>query len=385
LRQLLAILILVACVFLLAQRSSVFQRKEMVNLDDYVEYWAAGRLNLTGGNPYSPAQLLPLQLNAGRTFEVPVMMWNPPFTLALVMPFGAVDYPLSRFLWFLSQTTLVLFCASFIWRFYRGPPRFQWVAWLIAFSFLPTLFTLKTGQIPGLILLGTVLFLEFTKRRVWWLASLAFLLMAIKPHTIYLVPLAFLFWAVSQRRWTLLAGSGVVMALATGIALLFNPLVLKQYIYAIRHYPPSYWATPTLGGMLRYFIGIDHVWLQFLPTALGVVWFCFYWSKKRLDWNWPEQMPLLVAVSVLTASYGWTCDYVVLLLVILSIAAELIRRGWDPITRLAVGLYLVIDAVTIALNLTGGIRNDFWFMWLAPALAGWYFLMVRLGVVRLSS
>ena len=27
--------------------------------DDYVEYWAAGRLNLHGQNPYSPELLLP--------------------------------------------------------------------------------------------------------------------------------------------------------------------------------------------------------------------------------------------------------------------------------------------------------------------------------------
>ena len=34
--------------------------------DDYVEYWAAGRLYITGGNPYNPDELLPLQNQAGR-------------------------------------------------------------------------------------------------------------------------------------------------------------------------------------------------------------------------------------------------------------------------------------------------------------------------------
>ena len=69
---------------------------------------------------------------------------------------------------------------------------------------------------------------------------------------------------------------------------------------------PPRWATPTIGGTLRYFLGADKVWLQFVPTVLGVTWFCFYWLKERLTWNWPEQMPILVAVSVLTTSYGWT-------------------------------------------------------------------------------
>ena len=35
--------------------------------NDYLAYWAAGRLNLTGGNPYAADQLLALQRGEGRT------------------------------------------------------------------------------------------------------------------------------------------------------------------------------------------------------------------------------------------------------------------------------------------------------------------------------
>ena len=59
--------------------------------DDYVEYWAAGRLNLQGENPYSPELLLPLERGAGRDTDEAIMMWNPPWTLALAMPFGLMD------------------------------------------------------------------------------------------------------------------------------------------------------------------------------------------------------------------------------------------------------------------------------------------------------
>ena len=37
--------------------------------DDFVEYWAAGRLNVRGENPYDGALLLPLEREAGRVFH----------------------------------------------------------------------------------------------------------------------------------------------------------------------------------------------------------------------------------------------------------------------------------------------------------------------------
>ena len=165
-----------------------------------MEYWAAGRLNLRGDNPYSPEQLGALELQTGRTFQVPVRMWNLPSILPLIMPFGALDFPFSRVLWFLSQVALICFSASYVWRLYGGSPHLSWVPWLIALSFIPTLFMLKVGQIGTFMLFGIVLFLMFTQRRSWWLAALAMLFMANKPHVLYLVPLAFLLWTLSRRQ-----------------------------------------------------------------------------------------------------------------------------------------------------------------------------------------
>jgi Glycosyltransferase family 87 len=386
LRQLLAILLLGVSLFWLYRVSPQLVSKKMVNYDDFVVYWSAGRLNLRGIAPYDLKQLLPLQLQVGRRYHVPMMMWNPPWTLSLIMPYAAVDYPFGRILWFLSQTALICFCASFIWRFYKGPQTLIWVSWLVAFSFLPTLTLLRAGQIGAVMLFGAVLLLMLSQRPTWWLAGLFMLFISVKPHILYLVVLAFLFWAIQHRRWDLLLGSGTGILLATGIALLFNPMVLKQYLYAITHQPPPLkeWATPTIGGTLRYFWRLDLVWLQYVPTVLGMVWFCFYWIKKRLTWNWPEQLPLLVAISVVTSSYCWVFDYVVLILVILPVAAALLLRGLDRTTLLALGLYVVIAGLALVPVLGKGIRYDFWFMWLAPALAGWYLLMIKLGVVRLS-
>ena len=380
LRQILAVCLLGAMLALLFRLAPLLVNKEAISTDDFVEYWAAGRLNLRGDNPYSPQQLGALELQTGRTFQVPVRMWNLPSILPLIMPFGALDFPFSRVLWFLSQVGLICFSASYVWRLYGGSPDLSWVPWLIALSFLPTLFMLKVGQIGTFMLFGIVLFLMFTQRRSWWLAALAMLFMANKPHVLYLVPLAFLLWTISRRRWGLLAGSATGLVLAMVIALLFNPQVLSQYLEFVGHNPPD-GITPTIGGVLRYYSGPEKMWLQVLPAALGVIWFGFYWLKHRQSWDWLEQMPLLLTVSVLTASYGWTYDYVVLIPVIVAVAVKLVQRGPDATTVLAIILYAAIDGAVLVANLQGIIREDFWFMWLAPAFAGWYFWLVHRGVM----
>src|SRR3954462_14555446 len=45
---------------------------------DFLEYWAAGRVNLRAGDPYHPAELLAEQQRADPAREHAVMMWNPP-------------------------------------------------------------------------------------------------------------------------------------------------------------------------------------------------------------------------------------------------------------------------------------------------------------------
>lgn len=70
----------------------------IVPMDDYVAYWAAGRLNAAGGNPYVPDSLLApgeeIREYAGKVTP----FWYPPWSLPLLMPFGMIDYPASRVL-----------------------------------------------------------------------------------------------------------------------------------------------------------------------------------------------------------------------------------------------------------------------------------------------
>src|SRR5215213_4247809 len=83
--------------------------------DDFIEYWAAARLTLDGKNPYDGEQLLPLQQAAGRDTDEAVMMWNPPWTLAVVLPLGAIEPRPAQLLWLAINLAAILICGDRLW------------------------------------------------------------------------------------------------------------------------------------------------------------------------------------------------------------------------------------------------------------------------------
>lgn len=367
---------LIASSWLLFQRSiSVLTSPEVLKTDDYVEYWSAGRLNLLGGNPYDPAQLTPLQLATGRAEGVPVMMWNPPWTLAIAMPLSWLDYPVSRFLWLLLNLGIIFFVADWGWRVYGGAPGNRWVAWLVAFTFGPCLHVLKAGQIAPLLLLGVVGFLYFARQERWGVAGAMAALITIKPHLLYLFGLALLFWALEHRRWRLLLGFAAAIILAMGSAWAINPALVSQYLYALAHYPPAEWATSTFGAVLRIRFGIENFWLQFLPSVLGCLWFVFYWQRHRERWDWREQLPILVLVSVVTAAYGWTFDYPVFLLAIVQSAVWLLQGRWTWSKRGLLWAYIGLMLVSLFSS-----QSQLWYWWMASWLLLWYWLVRRIAL-----
>jgi hypothetical protein len=346
---------------------------------DFVEYWSAGRLNLAGGNPYGSDELFALQRDYGCPDDRPVMMYNPPWTLPFVMPFAALDYGTGRLAWLLVQFALVLVCAGAAWRFFGGPAERRWIAWGLALTFFPTLIALRMGQIAPLMLAGLVGFLYFMKQSRGWLAGLALLPAMVKPQLFHLLWLALLLWAVHGRRWSVLLGAATALLAATGLALVTNPHALAQYAAVMTHHPPAECLSPTLGAVLRAAFGRERFWLQFLPPLLGIAWLVPHWLRHRHSWDWQEQLPPLLLVSLLTTSYGaWAFDLVVLLLSVLQVAAALGHVGRRSVALVALAGYLAVNALALVLNLCG--VDGFWFVWMTPVALVAYLVLQRTPV-----
>jgi hypothetical protein len=170
-------------------------------------------------------------------------------------------------------------------------------------------------------------------------------------------------------------GTLAALAVGTAAAWLVNPDVIGQYIAAAAGYPPSGWATPTIGGGLRFAFGYEHFWLQFLPPLAGALWFLWHWRCQHQTWRWAEQMPLLLVVALASTPYGWEYDQVVLLLPILQVAIWMATEPWSRVSTLLLVGYLAMNGLALAVNVAR--INAFWFLWLAPAFLLWYLLAQR--------
>lgn len=355
--------------------------------DDFVEYWAAAELTLNGQNPFDPDLLLPLQRHAGRDTDEAIMMWNPPWALPAVLPLGVLPARAAQLLWLLVHLVALWFCAERLWLMCGGARERRWVGWAAAFLFLPSVFALSSGQISIFLLLGAVLFLECERRGWQYLAGAATVLVAIKPHLAYLLWVGLAVDAVARGRWKVLVGGALTGLACAALPLMWNPQVWHQYADAMGNRPPAQWISPTFGTVLRMAFGTEHFRLQFVSVALGFAWFAWYRWAKRADWDWTDQLPLVLAVAFATAPYGaWPFDMVLLLpavvrLLLASAAAADERPGWaagGP--RFTIAGLLAVNLGCLVLNLFRA--GSFWFIWVSPAVLLLYGLHARAATRR---
>jgi hypothetical protein len=366
------IIVLAAVVW---QAPQVSQRLKALGLGDYIAYWSAGRVLAEGRNPYSPKELLAVQRAQGWEDDWPNIMYYPPWALALVLPFGLLPFWVSRLVWLVAGLAIVIGCADRAWMYFGGQEQRRVIAWLIALTFVPTLMVLQIGQVAPWLLLGTIGFLEAARRRADWLAGAAFTLTTIKPHLMFLFGLAVLVWCIAERRWKILAGSIVTAGLATALACWRDPNVLVHYQQFAVSNPPFGNVTPTIGGMLRVVLGERRIWLQFVPTAVALLWFPFYWRRQRQKWRWEDQAALLILISFVATAYGaWPFDLVVLLIPLIQAAVCVSRHGATAMAA-TVAAYVLIDSTALLLNVAGARYPAF--IWMTPAIWLLYWVATR--------
>jgi hypothetical protein len=336
---------------------------------DFLEYWASARLLLTGDNPYSPEQQLALQRSVVSNTNQALMMWNPPWTLFFILPFGLFSFPVAHALWSILILTCLLVCSAHLWRIYGGPADRYRIAWLVCFSVVPTYLTLYVKQIDPLVLLGIVGFLYYQERQQCWLAGLALTLVAIKPHLVYVFWVALILWILEHRQWRVMCGLAIGGAVAAIIPLLFVPGIFGHYIrlYSTHAAPkPFDWKTPTLSTALGLLFGPEYPWVRYVPPVLGLVWFIFYWKKQRVNWNWSREMPLLLLVSQAATVFAWVWDQILLLPVLICGAIWAIRGGPSRIVRASTLGFLMIDLAPILVMSGVLIPDGFSLFWMLP-------------------
>lgn len=306
---------------------------------DFITYWAAGHLFLTHGDPYSAAATFAIERAYGWTLPQPYVTFCPPWTLPLMSVAALLPFHAAKTAWFVLSLLFNAFSAVALWKYFGGEARKAWIAILVCLTFLPMGGAELLGQITPLILASLAAFLLLVRSRRYFAAGLALYGFGPKPHLLYLVLLAILCWIIQKRAWKILAGAAVSYGTATAAAILFNANSLG-YFHAT--FGAAVGISCGIGGALRSVFGVQHTWLQFLPSVAGAAWFVYYWAKHQRHWDWQKQLPLLLIVSVCTAPYCWYHDFILILPALVAIA---VPGGYRRASVLAA--YLTTQAIVI--------------------------------------
>jgi hypothetical protein len=337
----------------------------LIPLNDFMAYWGACRIFISGGNPYDAMQMLGVQRSIGWAELSPGMMWNPPWTFPLLLPLYFVPYWMGREICLILGLELVLLAADWYWRHSGGLESCRWMSWLGALLFFPIGMALFLGQISTLVLIGSVGFLWAQHNKHFFTAGVFTLLIAIKPHLLYLFWIFLILWIIKEKRWRVLGGMLGSLSLFSLMALLLNHTVFLDYYNAVRSpLGPTIWITPTWGVALLMLFPSAGGWIRFIPSVLGMAVAVRQWFSWRHAFEWEKHWPVIALLSVTTSSFAWTFDWVVLLPVVILILGRFQAhpmRNWFLLFA-----YAVTQVLLIPLSNSG--RDYFSTIWLPPAL-----------------
>ena len=348
---------------------------------DFTAFWVAGHLLAEGENPYDPARVRALQHSLGLE-DTAIVVWNPPWTLTLVLPIGMLPFRAAYGVWVLVNVALVAASVELLWRGFGGKPGRRWVAYLLAVTFVPTTFLIGSGQITAVVLFGLAGFLYCVRNDRPLLAGAFAALTAIKPHLLVLFALSLLLETARSASGRKIVAAGVAVGLLACLPVtLANPGVWEDYLHAVTapssadHHHPADWAPPLLGWWLRQATPGRPFWVQWLPLVIAVGLLAWYFGANRLR-RQPTTanpafslatFPWLVGFSLLAAPYGvWQHDLVLLLVPVLAVAARLVDRPDSVAIATGLAWFGSVTAVSLVMMLEkAGSR---WFVWFVPCV-----------------
>jgi hypothetical protein len=246
----------------------------------------------------------------------------------------------------------------------------------LAITFLPGAVVLSLGQIGPVMLAGIVGFLSLVRRQQYFKAGALTLLMALKPHLLFLFWIVLLFWIVRSRRWVLAAGAVTALTVGTALPMLLYGDLIAGYLSLVARESIFHHPSTTTGAFLRWMLGWDKVWVQPLPMLPGILWAALYWRRHARDWDWETRLPLVLLVSVITACYGWVFDQTVLYPALFQALGWLLATGQRSERFMAAFCYALINLAGLVLIGLG--MNGVAYVWMAPAWLVFYNLAARL-------
>lgn len=304
-----------------------------------------------------------IERSAGFDSSRPEFMRNAPTAFFMVYPLGFLGERVGSIIWSLMIIAALMISIRLLWILHGKPSD---GIHLIGYCFPPVMACLIAGQVAIFVLFGLVLFFYF-RERLPYMAGLALILCALKPHLFLPFGAVLIAWTIIMRKtYLLLAGAASAVVASLACSFYLDPLGWLQYAAMMRDEKLHKEFIPTVSLMFRLAVDRNALWIQFIPAATACIWAIWYFRRNQDHWNWMEHGSLLLLVSVMVAPYAWFSDEAIVLPAIL---AGLYRLSDDHRSLLP---FLLVAGAAFVEVLAGVSLTSGFYVWTSPAWLLWY-------------
>lgn len=344
--------------------------------NDFLRYWTASKIFITGGNPYNFESLHQMQKTIKPDLDTQGegdKVWNPPWLMLLLSPLTIFNFNIATKIWILINISLITISLFLLWEIVFEPNDRKGLILVYGAGFLfsNTIDLIRLGQISSLLLIGLVITIWCLQKKFFYWVGFGILLLTIKPQVTYLVLLVILIWVIRNKQWGVIVGlviSGMVSIIVVSIIF---PDWLSSYLQTIFTLPYSQIYTSTLGSFVEVKFGLNH--LKYLGLIL--IPLAFPLSKYVDKVGWLTVLNLSLVISIPLAPYGFNFDHILLLPALVQMISWIRNRELPAIHALVItaGLLIIFLSLIYLTNIIGAVPY-YWFVWPSILLAGLYLL-----------
>lgn len=303
---------------------------------DFIEYWAAFRVFITGGNPYNPDEILLFQNIILSDLKIPLMMWNPPWLLMIMSPVLSFNFYFSKCLWMSFNVVMQCYCCWYlintIFSYTKDKLEInkKKISILILVSFAPFYFNILNNQLGCLLLIGALSLFKFLRSNSIKDLLIAAVLLSIKPHSFLIFGICVLVQFIKDNKFkeifaVLFSIIGIIIsaeAINYGVTInwansIINPVQSDILI------PSANWITPTLVGKLGLISSVNGSFSKsiiFVVPFIGLITCLIFNYKNGKDILKDENtFSTSLLISTVFTPFGWVFDYTVLCIPIVSL------------------------------------------------------------------
>jgi hypothetical protein len=294
-------------------------------------------------------------------------------------------------MWLFLEVTALLFIAAKVPKALNAPNIGPLWCAVSTFAFLPTMYSLRYGQLGVLFALSLTCFLLCVNSRRFQLAGLSLLPLSAKPHLFLLCAIPGLLWLFQLPRRSMREFLGGLFAGATALALMIlvvAPQSLQWWLTSLTAdlsgasgmVPFQSWMAHTTATAIRLIsiamTGSNPTWPLLLVPAVAFIGTSLYFFIRRPSVEWPQLLPPMLCLSLATASYGWVFDHTVLVLCNYLILVHSLKFHNKRRRLVLMSIALSIQIVPVVLTMTSVMQFHYFF------IAPWIYLVLLVLLSR---